>query len=324
MRKIIPILRLVPYYCNISYWTNNTKKIITTFLSIFGSVWLFIETANHFNYSIILPETTPIIYLLILFIVFLISLIINFPKLRYEVSIADTDIQIEIIVANILDVEGDKVIATNSTYDTTHTDNFISPNSIQGQFFKKYYNDVSHLDSDLSTSLESVEPIEILNRTKSKQKKYQIGTVAKLTHSTKNILGKKVTDFRSYWLALADVNEYGKPSSDIENLQVSLISLWDFIATKGHLENLVIPILGSGRTGINEKRERILQEIIFSFVAFASEKSAYGTKITEKLTIVIHPNDLIKHKIDFNELVGFIDYTCRYKSSKNFGKSKEL
>lgn len=255
------------------------------------------------------------------------AILINIPKLVHEVEVADTDIKIELVVSNLLSLKGDKVIATNSTFDTTNNDNFISLESVQGQFFKKYYKDITHLDSDLTKSLSAETPIQVLNRSESKNNQYQIGTVAKITHPISKPVWNpwaNESDFRSYWLALADVNEFGKPTSSLENLQESLIALWEYIATKGHLENLVIPILGSGRTGINEKRDRLLQEIVFSFVAFASEKKVSGNKLTEKLTIAIHPSDLLAHKINFNELVGFIEYTCKYKSSKNFGRSKEI
>lgn len=275
--------------------------------------------------AIAVPETTPLSFSLLLLIGFVLSLLINFPKLIHIVTIADTDIKVELLVANYLNLEGDKVLSTNSTFDTTHSDNFISPKSVQGQFYKKYYKSISHLDNDLTNSLANETPIMTLNRTKSKNQQYSIGTVAKLTHIKNAPFWKVWSDdieFRSYWLAMADVNEFGKPTSNFENLQVSLGELWQFVATKGHLENLIIPILGSGRTGINEKRERILQEIIFSFVAFASENKT--RKLTEKLTIAIHPSDLLKHDINFYELCGFIEFTCKFKSSKNFGRSQGI
>lgn len=325
MSKLRYAIYGLPYYLSAPYWKKNYKNIITTFFAMFGLAWTFIEAANHFEMAIAVPATTPLSFSILLLFGFVISLILNFPKLIHIVTIADTDIKVELLVANYLNLEGDKVLSTNSTFDTTHTDNFISPKSVQGQFYKKYYKNISHLDNDLTNSLVDETPIQILNRTKSKNQQYNIGTVAKLTHIKNPPFWKLWADdieFRSYWLAMADVNEFGKPRSNFENLQISLGELWQFVATKGHLENLIVPILGSGRTGINERRERILQEIIFSFVAFASENTE--RKLTEKLTIAIHPNDLLKHDINFYELCGFIEYTCKYKSSKNFGRSQGI
>ncbi len=319
MIRIRRILNGFPFYLTAPYWKKNYKNILTTFFAIFGLAWTFVEAANHFKMNIAVPETTPLSFSFLLVLALLLSIIINFPKLFHEVEIADTDIKLQLMVGNYLNFSGDKVIATNSTFDTTHHDNFISPKSVQGQFFKKYYENINHLDIDLENALAGETPLKTLTRTKSKNKQYNVGTVAKLTHKKSKPFWKVWADdieFRTYWLAMADVNEFGKPSSNFDNLQTSLVELWQFVATKGHLENLVIPILGSGRTGVNEKRERILQEIVFSFVAFASEK-----KLTEKLTIVIHPNDLLKYDINFYELCGFIEYNCKYKSSKNFGKS---
>lgn len=309
MRNYLTAIKVIPYYFKGRYWKDSFIKILTIFLAIFGTLWLFVETANHFNFDIKFLETTPKSFAIMLIVAFVGSILINVPKLNHQVKIADTDISILLTVGNLLKWKDSKVIATNSTFDTKLEGNFISPKSVQGQFFKKHYTNLDHLNRDLENALQNVPVKETLDRPNSKKNRYNIGTVAKLTHQ----------EFNSYWLALADVNENGKPSSNYENLLTGFSELWEFIATKGHLENLAIPILGSGRTGVNQTRENILKELIFSFVAFASEK-----KFTELLTIVIHPSDLIKHDLNFKEMSEFLDYTCKYKPSKNYGNSNPL
>lgn len=309
MRNYITAFKVIPYYFKGRYWKESIRKIFMTFLAIFGTLWLFVETANHFNLDIKFLETNPLSFVKMMLVAFVSSVIFNVPKLNHKVTIADTDISILLTVGNLLKWNDSKVIATNSTFDTRLQGNFISVNSLQGQFYKKHYTNIDHLDKDLENALQGVPTKEILNRTISKNNRYNIGTVAKISHE----------NFNSYWLALADVNEHGKPNSNFENLLTGFSEIWEFIATKGHLENLVIPILGSGKTAVNQTRENILKELIFSFVAFASEK-----KITELLTIVIHPSDLIKHDLDFKEMSEFLDYTCKYKPSKNFGNSTQL
>lgn len=306
MKRLKLALRNFKYYSSSDYWRNYFSKIFTTFLSFFGIVWLFFETANHFGVKWAMPSTNIKEYFVGLFAIFFFSVIITLPKLCHSCQVHDKDISVEIIVDNFFNQPGDLIIATNTTFDTTEDNGFIRPKSIQGQLAKKFYNKLDHLDHELGKYLEDEKTIEILNRTKSKNKRYPIGTVAKLEHE----------NCRSYWLALADVNEYGKPTTSFEKLQESLGKLWQHIHMKGHLENLVIPVLGSGLSGLNETREKIVQEIIFSFVAFASE-----AKIAEKLTIAIHPDDFLSQKINFHELGEFLEYTCRFKPSANVGKS---
>ncbi len=309
MNRLQLALRNFKYYYSADYWRNYFSRIFTTFLSFFGVIWLFFETANHFGVKWALPSTNISQYFIGLIAIFVLSIILTLPKLRHSCQIHGKDISVELTIDNFFNQSGDLIIATNTTFDTTENDGFIRLKSIQGQLANKFYDKIEHLDHELENSLNQEEPIEILNRTKSKNKRYSIGTVAKLEHEK----------CRSYWLALSDVNEHGKPTTKFENLQEALGKLWLYIHTKGQLENLVIPILGSGLSGLNETREKIVKEIVFSFVAFASE-----TKIAEKLTIVIHPDDFLAQQINFNELSQFLEYTCHFKPSANIGKSVAL
>ncbi|CAB5498247.1 hypothetical protein THERMOT_839, partial [Bathymodiolus thermophilus thioautotrophic gill symbiont] len=116
------------------------------------------------------------------------------------------------------------------------------------------------------------------------------------------------------------VNEYGKPNGKFENLQVCLESLWCYIGEKGHMNRLIMPVLGSGKTGINTSRIKILKEIIFSFVAMTREQ-----KITEELVICIHPSDISNNNLDIYELIDYLRCQCKYEYKFiNSTTSKEI
>lgn len=160
--------------------------------------------------------------------------------------------------------------------------------------------------------VQGVTPIQKHNRQCSKNNQYEIGTIIKLTHRS---------GFKTYWMAMADVNEHGKPDGKIENLQICLESLWRYIGEKGHMSRLIMPVSGSGRTGINENRITILKEIIFSFVAMTKER-----KITEELVICIHPSDIRNDKLNIYELMDYLKCQCkyRYEFSNSTTTSKEI
>lgn len=278
------------------YWKVNYKKLLTSFFSIVGGVWLFIELINYFFNKMVAKDIKQFWILIGLSII--LSIIFNLEKLTFYYFIKDKDVKIKLVIGDLFKQRGDIVIATNTTFDTTMENDFISKNSIQGKLSLKHYSKLEHLDSEITNALRDITPVDILARKNSKCLRYAIGTTIKLTHKS----------FKSYWVALSDINEFGKPISNFSNLQVSLESLWSFMSVNGHMERLVLPILGSGKSAINASREKILKEIIYSFVVFSREK-----KITEELVICISPTDYANKKISLDEISKFLEYNCLFK-----------
>lgn len=88
------------------------------------------------------------------------------------------------------------------------------------------------------------------------------------------------------------------------------------MAEHGHTENVAIPVIGTGKAGINGiSRDSIIKTIILSFLAFNQDK-----KLTEKLEIYIHPRDLITKNINLKELGEYLNYKCKYS---NMERNKE-
>lgn len=75
------------------------------------------------------------------------------------------------------------------------------------------------------------------------------------------------------------------------------------------MQTIVIPVLGSGFSKVEVPRE-IIKEIIKSFTAASLSK-----KFTEKLTIVIHPEDYINFDMNISEIHEFLKYQCKYIGS---------
>lgn len=295
---------IVMFYFIPRHWKESWPKLINKNLWFLGTAWLIISLIQFFFKNLNPIPQTPNVFWGVFFASFALATISTIPPLNIVDKIQGKDIAIRIIVGDIFNQAGDVVVSTNSTFDTTFNNDFISPNSVQGQLTLHEYDKVDYLDQEIKKQLNSCAPVQIHSRSESKKKQYEIGTIIKLNHRS---------SFRSYWVAMADVNEYGKPNGKFENLQICLESLWRYIGEKGHMSRINIPILGSGKTGINENRFTILKEIIFSFVAYAKEQ-----KITEELVICIHPSDLRSEKIDIYELRKYLNYQCGYRyESKN-------
>lgn len=270
--------------------------MITTACFFYSGSWLVIEILSHFWIAF---EEWSHGNLCMLFGIFLFGLLGGVGRflwkcrgmLSVDRKLDETDISIEIRVDSIFSLPGAFIISTNTTFDTDMSNGLISEKSLQGQFTIKFYDKEEHLDQELTEALK--DEISTIDENKpGKKNRYEIGTVVKV--SPRNQL--------AYLVAIADLNEHGVPSSSLDNVRESLKKLWSYIGNQGGFEQLVIPILGTGRARIQIPREVMVREIIRSFIDARYSEN----KFCEKLTIVIFEEDYRKHDIDLQELGNYI------------------
>lgn len=227
----------------------------------------------------------------------------NWDRLEFKVKITDSpDITITLKVCDVLNNEGAVVIPTNSTFDTIMTDEFISEGSIQGQYQIKWFkNRTLELDKKLDEGLAGKSFIELKDGRKHKKKRYQIGTVSRVSEKGK----------RAYFLVDSDIDPQGHPIDvDATDVSQALNNLWYDLSRNGNCEPYSIPLIGTGKARAKDvSRNEVVQQIILSFLAASKEH-----KITENLTVCIHPGDY--EKIDWDGLCEFLKYQSQYANVK--------
>ena len=279
---------------SISYWKRNYRAFFNAAFSCLGAIWLVIR---------IVEEYWPAIQGYLPWWIFLLlpaawTIWICRPISYVRKRVEGRDVEIEIRIGDIFNVNGSLVISTNSTFDTDMSNGLISENSLQGKFTKKYYDKEEYLDEDLKRELQTLEFKHLCDgRKKGNRKRYPIGTVAKLTAKNTTV----------YMVAVAHMNKHGTAEGTMSDIMDCLGKLWYFIGQRGEMEPIVVPVFGTGRTRIKERREYVIREIVESFIASCSEK-----KISEKLIVVVSRNDYIRHKIDLDELDRYLTHVCKY------------
>ena len=288
----LPIFLVWNHWKNCRQWMTG----IRTACYFYSGIWLVIEIVSHF-----LPpfEKWSRGNFKMLFVIGIIGLVIGVARflqkcaqmLSVREKLEKTDTSIEIRVGNIFNIEGDLIIATNTTFETDMSDGLIPLGSLQGQFTKEYYSNIEHLKHDLEKALkeEIYTPIHIGSKEK---KRYEFGTVAKLS----------VKDQVFYLVAIDELNQEGGASSSLENVRQSLMKLWKYIGNRGEPGHLVIPIIGTKSAGIQVPRDVMITEIIKSFIS----ATYLERKFCEKLTIVIHKKDYSEQNIDLQELGNYL------------------
>lgn len=291
MRAILAALR------SPAYWRHgfSVTRAGQALLSSFGAMWLAAEIVSFFSQDGGVWLRRQWIPFLVAGVVSAIWL--NRPRVRFSCRLAGRDVIVEIRVGDMFALPGALVIGSNTSFDTDIANDLISENSVQGQFTKKYYSSVSHLDGDLTAALNAVVAARTSTTKKGKPDVYPIGTTVHVVAQRR----------RAYFVAIGAMNDHGVASGTFDDLKTSLPMLWDYVATKGGgLEPLVVPVL-AGFTRLPQPREEIIRAIVNSFIAACS-----SSRPTERLSVVMPFKDFHEHQVDFIELERYVQHVCRY------------
>lgn len=243
----------------------------------------------------------------------LITICILKEKSEKSSYIGSKDTIVSLKLANLLSIKKSAiVIPTNTTFDTIINDEFISVKSIQGQFQKKFYgNDYSELNNSIKSYLDQfhTNSFSVLqDRTKTNTKRYDIGTVAKVTQRGQHF----------YFLAVADVSPTGKPENvTMQNMTKALVGLWDFLSQEGHNEPITIPVIGTGRGGLRDGTlEDVVHESIFSFITKSQDEF-----VSRKMTVCIYPQSLSDANVTWEDLCDYLQWQCKF-NNENIRKAQ--
>ena len=275
-------------------------RFLSAVFQAFGVLWLIVEAADYFFGNPMWTNFVKSTWWLFLASGISLGIVRAWPKRFVWSRIKGTDVVVEVRIGDILKQEGALVVGSNTTFDTNVTDGTISKNSVQGQFTLRYFHALEALDSRLAEALRIVPVVRTrtaLDKPYGKVDEFEIGTVAPIV----------VSERKAYFVAVARMNSERVASSDANSLHDALPRIWNGIRNRGGMESLLCPVLGSGYSRLSLTRQELLYAIIKSFVVASQEG-----KLTEKLSVVVHPKDLKKGQLDLDELQRFLEYECVY------------
>ena len=283
-------------------FTKNLRRSMLAegakiFLAVCGGLWFLVEAPafffpKHFEWA----QENLWAFCGYVVIALVVTIFKVWPQANAMLSVRESlearDCSIEIQVGDIFKMKGEFIIGTNTDFATEMSPGPISEDSLQGQFTAKYYaGRGQHLYQDLEESLAG-EKHTLVENTHRQTKRYEFGTVAKVSARDQNV----------YFVAIDELDKQGVATSSLEQVRESLEKLWRYIGKRGGFTHLVIPIMGTKSTGIQVPREVMITEIIESFIrATYTER-----KFCEELTIVIYEKDYWAQDIDLDELGKFL------------------
>lgn len=140
------------------------------------------------------------------------------------------------------------------------------------------------------------------------------GFIAEVFHVKEQCVNSRVTvakvDFDKkhfYFVAINDVNQYGKPVNQAyNNVETAFDGLFKAINSIGHYDDLAMPLIGTGKAAIREATiENVVEDTINRFVCA-------DDKIARKLIICIRPKDYLEGRADFSKIVKYLDYKSEF------------
>ncbi len=272
MEYFLQSIRTVSYW-KYALWSADSVK---TFFAVIGGGWAIIGLLEflHIYERQQFPKST--IWILVVIAIFCV-LITRRPASRIFYKVPGRDLKIEVRVASLFGTRGQKVISTNTTFDTDIAGGIISAQSVQGQFTNHYYGqNIEKLNEEIEHGLGG-RPYVTVEKERGKHRQYPIGTTVKL----------KVGTDQFYWVAMADMNYYNTAETSLDKVLAALDGLWNYIATQGEMDDVVLPLIGTGRGRLDVGRMRMIAHIAQSFV-----KASTGRIFTNKLVIVIRTKDV--------------------------------
>lgn len=265
-------------------------KFLSGFIQAFGTLAILLGVLDT-----LFPHTFGLKYPGLQFLTvtsFIWAIIQIFPRLEISRRLSVPDTVIKIKVGDLFEEDSNLVIGMSDTFDTEKGD-IIKSDSIQGQFLTAFYNDdTSRLNTDLTAALHNISGKKDIKKSKGKNIRYPVGTVATLNIGTK----------KYFCSAYSFMGNDLKAQSNIKILSTSLDMLWEEIRLKGQRERVSMAVLGSDLARIGTASHSNLIKLITSSFLLASRESP----ISEQLTIIIYPSNL--GKINMLELNDFLQY----------------
>ncbi len=269
-----------------AYWQYVlfSKVGLESVLAVYGAFWLVIETLDFFNVYT-RDKYGPYAFVVFLSISIVIAIAFRRPIKSILVAFPKNDFSVEVRVEDLFEVTGAIMISTNSDFEADVAGGKIAPGSLQGQFTARYF-------TGNQTALQTQIRDALVNIPGSAP--YPMGTTIPITTHGKTF----------YFTVMADLNAQGNASTTPENVRLALEGLWKHIRDAGELQELAVPVVGTGRGRLMLSRKKMISLIAESFV----DTSEQG-KFAEHLVIVVRPEDASRFKVNLYDVKDHLEQT---------------
>lgn len=281
----------------LSYWRYAvfSSEALAKFFGALGVLYLLVDVADAFKvYTKDQYSSFGLVFLIIPAFIFV--LFTRRPISRVAYKVPKKDYRYEVKIGDLFKEPGEIIISSNTTFDTDMSNGLIATSSLQGQVATKYFNaQTAEIDRQIEASLINEDFINN-DRRPGKKKEYPLGTVARVSAHGKNF----------YFVAMSHMNEERTAYSDVKMMDAALEMLWINMARKAEKDDIVIPMMGTGRGRVATPQKKVIEKIAQSF-ADASHEILFSNK----LTIVVRPEDASHFSLNLFQVRDYLSHSLR-------------
>lgn len=247
----------------IKFYDINLVKGYINILSVFNLflsfILIFFDIPQEYKY------VSFIAFIIINVIIYLAMLIRANTIKKIKLDIDGSTVEIR--EGNIFEEKNLKVMNFNEYFDTKVDNKIIAKNTLNGQFIKKYVENIEELDNLIETNLESIGYNE--NREDGKKKKYSLG---------------EIVEYKDFLItSLSKFDDQNRANLTLKEYISFLMNFWNNLDVIYANRNVSMTIFGSGITRFKEityiSEQELLEIIIWSF-KISKVKFKYPTKIS--------------------------------------------
>ena len=267
------------------------RSLIYTFTA-FTVLLTFIDRITYFLPNIPIDNEYTLIMISLVSLLFCVSQI--WKPSSVIIKVATTNTEIEVLFGDLFDQsDGLRGIAVTEFFES-ELGSPVSEESLHGMFLKKFFEDErAKFDKQLKKQLKNISSKDVAKKY-GKTKSYPIGTTALIETETETETETKCGTYILFASAEADPNTL-KASSDVTKMCTAMHGLWQRARIASGGKPLIIPLIGSGISGIGLPARDLLNLIILSVITETKVK-----QITEKIRIVLYFDQF--QKIDLRDI----------------------
>ncbi|TIC86924.1 macro domain-containing protein [Crenobacter intestini] len=265
---------------------RHPLKFLVEIFFAYSALWTLVESGSYF-FQDIKPQGI-LCYLVLVFIGILAACIRAYQHRSFSFKISHSNTEVTVSFGDLFDHGGYLAIPVNEFFDSK-LGLPVSPKSLHGIVVDKFFGGhPTSFDQLLTVDLANT-PGQDIQRANGKTRRYPIGTTASINTNSHRFL--------LFALCTTDIVTF-KASATIPDLVRALEGLCARARVVLGGERLIIPLVGSGLSGIGLPANQLLQLILLVLV-----NETKKNQVALDIEIVIHPDRF--DEIDFHLIENF-------------------
>jgi hypothetical protein len=252
---------------------RHPRKSISEFFLAYCALWTLVESVSHFFPK--LNFSGERYYISLLTVSLIIAIFRSYQQRSFHFKVGHSNTKIAVLFGDLFEREGHLAIPVNEFFDS-ELGQPVSPKSLHGIVLSRFFaGHPASFDKLVSEDLASRNRKSV-PRTKGNTDQFEIGTTASIRTNTHKFL--------LFAICSTDLVTL-KASADLTSFVRALEGLCSRARNVLGGEKLVVPLVGSGLSGVGLPANQLLELILLVLV-----NETKKNQVAREIEVIIHPD----------------------------------